>query len=194
MAMFINANYTGWFAMFADRNGGLGFNRAGKRILLKEANRKTVQVWHDKFIPPHFDAAAAGRYHYQRRKGPYRGIKVRLAKGEKVIINGKEIDPEVIRKSGLVSNVRTGEMEAEATSPTAVTATPFRAITRVLVPAYVTKRRPGQPDQVKEMQKLTRMENNHLQRVWRAKFLRGGRQVGHLFRLKRRLGSRSGSI
>ena len=194
MPVFINANYTGWFAEIARRSGGRGFTREGKRLLLREANRKTVDVWHRRFIRRHFVASAAGRYQYQRRKKVYRGIKQKLAVGKKVFVRGQELDAEVVKKGGRIDFVRSGQAEASANVQTAIAATASGAKTRVQVPGYVIRKRAGQPDQKKELQKLTRGENSRLNAVWKGQFLRDAKRFGKHFRLKRRLGSRSGKI
>lgn len=111
-----------------------------------------------------------------------------------VYVNGKELEPEQIIKGGEVDIVRSGTTERKANIQTAIFASPTRAKTRVIVPDYVLKKRPGQPNQKREIQKITRSENNRLTMAWRGRFLRGAKRFGHLFKLKRRLGKRSGSI
>ena len=192
MPLYINANYEGWFAQMAKR--GHGLTREGKRLLLREANRWVVDRWHRYYIPRHFSEIARSRYHYQQRKPRYRGIKQDLAAGQEVFVNGQKLEPEPIKKGGRVDIVRSGSTEASANAQTAIHATATGAKTRVVVPSYVLKRRAGQPDQKRELQKLTRAERSRLSAGWRAKAMRGARLFGSRFRLKRRLGSRSGSI
>ena len=194
MPVFINADYEGWFAVFAARNNGLGLNREGKRLLLREANRAVVDVWHRRVIRKHFEPQARSRYHYQQRKGPYRGIKQDLARGTRVFVNGKEIEPENIIKGGQVDIVRSGSTEAKANIQTAIQSSAKQAVTRVIVPSYVKKRRAGQPDQGKEIQRVTKSEVHRFTMVWRGEFFRGVRKFSRHFRLKRRLGKRSGKV
>ncbi len=194
MSLFINADYQGWFAVMAARSGGLGFTRKGKRTLLREANRTVVDIWHRRFIRKHFQAAARSRYHYQQRKPKYRGIKMRIAAGEKVFIRGKELEPEVIRKGGRVDIVRSGDTEARANMQTGIVATAGQAVKNVMVPNYVTKTGVGQPNQAAELVTLTRAEKARLTTAWKAKFYRGVQVLGNTNRLKRQLGKRSGKI
>jgi len=194
MSLFINADYKGWFAVMAAHSGGLGFTREGKRTLLREANRTVVEIWHRKFIRKHFQSAARSRYHYQQRKPKYRGIKMRIAAGEKVFIRGKELEPEVIRKGGRVDIVRSGETESRANLQTGIVATAGQAVKNVMVPNYVTKTGVGQPNQALELVTLTRAEKAYLTTAWKAKFYRGVQVLGNTIRLKRQLGKRSGKI
>lgn len=194
MTAWINLDYDGWFAAFAQARGGRGMTRKGKRVLLKNANRRTVEVWHDKYIPPHFDDSARRRYHYQQRKRIYRTIKKEIAEGMQVFIDGKELPPERIIKGGQVDLVRSGKTEAYAEAPTPVVASAGGAKTRVRVPGYVKKRRASQPNQAKELQTLTGHEKGRLAGVWKGQFYRDVRRFGGLFRLQRRLGKRSGKV
>ena len=194
MPVIVTANYEGWFAEIASRAGGKGFTRKGKRFLLVEANRKTVDIWHRRFIGRHFDANARSRYHYQQRKAKYRGIKQKLAAGEKIFIRGQELEAEVIKKGGRIDIVRSGQTEASAKVQTPISATAGGAKTLVQVPRYIVRRRAGQPNQKEELQKLTRGEHGKLNGVWRAQFMRNSRRFGNQFKMKRRLGTRSGRV
>lgn len=194
MPVFINADYEGWFAAFAKGRGGKGFTRQGKRILLREANRKTVDFWHRRFIPRHFDSLARHRYHYQQRKRKYRAIKRELAAGGEVWVNGKKLEKEVVIKGGRVDIVRSGKTESMAEAQTPIRATASSAKTRVLVPSYVVRRIAGTPNQVREIQKTTKAERQKLTVVWKAQFARDVKRFGTLFHMKRRLGRRSGRV
>ena len=194
MSINININYEGWFAEFATRHQGKGLTRQGKRFLLKEANRKAVDFWHRRVIHKHFRPEARQRYHYQQRKAKYRGIKQDLAAGVEVFVNGEKLEPENIIKGGRVDIVRSGQTEQKARIPTPVLANSRSAKTRLVVPGYVLKKRPGGPDQKKEIQKVTFREKGLIRGAWRGQFLRAAHQFSGRFRLKRRLGSRSGKI
>lgn len=193
MTFWINADYEGWFTEFAIRNRGYGMTTKGKRAILTEANMRTVFWWHRKIIPKHFDSVARSRYHYQRRKRRYRGIKQELAAGKEVYIRGQLIPPEKIKKAGRVDIVRSGRTEQQAEAPTPVRATPNRAVAVLRVPRHIVRRpQAGRPDQASEIKKLTKAEQEQLVRVWKKTFLAAVRVFGSsVVTVRKRFVSRS---
>jgi hypothetical protein len=185
--VFINADYDGWFAEIAKTSKGI--SRKGKRILLVESNRRAVAYWHRTIIPKHFESNARSRYHYQRRKPTYRSIKVALAEGRQVFVNGQKVDPEAIAKQGRVDIVRSGDTERKAENPVAIMSTPHRAVATLRVPRHIVGRpRSGRPNQGAEIKKVTREEKERIVRIWKKTFLAGVRVFGKsIVRVRRRI-------
>jgi hypothetical protein len=179
LTIFINVDYTGWFAAFAQSNNGFGVLRLGQRQMLTNANRKAVEWWHTKIIPKHFTPSARWRYHYQKRKPIYRSIKEALAAGKNVYVFGKLLPPESIRQQGRVDVVRSGSTEQKAKQASSTFASPSQATITMRVPRHITGRTQGsRPNQGKEIQSTTNAEDQQLVRIWKKTFLASFRVFG----------------
>lgn len=185
MTVWINVDYEKWFALFAGVQRGIP--RKGRRILLSEANAKTVAYWHRKIIPRHFDSSARSRYHYQRRKRRYRQIKEELAAGNTVVVNGQALPAENIVKLGRVDIVRGGKTETKAERRVAIFATEHKAVASLKVPRHIVSRRRGtRPNMAKEIQSVTKAEKGRMVTIWKKTFLAGVRVYGNSIMSKRK--------
>ncbi len=157
----LNVSFEGFAAMLAEKTN-LPLKRATDRSAGK-AYGYALQYWHQEFLPFHFTRQATTRYKYQKRKKPYSAIKRRLGMGQGAVdgngvpIRGRDA---VVRKGGLVDNVRGGNTERMARAGYLLKTSGKRAVLTMMVPRYISMRRrdPSKPNMGAEITTIVRNE------------------------------------
>lgn len=184
--VYINADYSGFFAEIANQRGGYGLSRKAKRLVLAEANRTCVLHWHNHLIPHHFELSGRFKYQYKPRKHITVKIKKMLAAGQTVFFGGQKITDNV-EKGGQVDLVRTGKAERQAEESAPIRATPQKAELTMRVPRYILyAQKNGRIRLAAEITSLTVTDKAVLTEVWKQAFYAALRNFGRSAFLRRR--------
>lgn len=113
------------------------------RRAVNDGLKKSVEYWHDEYLPGHFERSAHSKYGYQARK-------------QKWIIRK-------LRKTGQANDlVFTGRLKREAMRAIRITGTSKRATGTMDVPKYTYTYKPGQPKKQEELVAITSAEADDL--------------------------------
>lgn len=185
-SVYINVDYTGFFAEIANQNGGYGLSRKAKRLVLTEANRKCVQHWHEYIIPNHFDLHGRFKYQYKPRKRITNKIKTMLASGDTVYFGGQKITDKV-EKGGRVDLVRTGKTERQAEESAPIRSTPQKGELTMRIPRYILyAQKKSRIRLAAEITSLTPTDKVVLTEVWAQAFYAALKNFGRSAYLRRR--------
>lgn len=184
--VYINADYSGFFAEIANQRGGYGLSRRAKRLVLTEANRTCVLHWHNHIIPKHFESHAKFKYSHKPRKKITEIIKQKLAAGQTAFFGGEKITDRV-EKGGRVDLVRTGRTETQSEASAPIRATPTKAEVILRVPRYILyAQKNGRIRLAAEITALTDSDKAVLTEVWKQAFYAALRNFGRSAFLRRR--------